>query len=39
MEGKIDIKTTLSSRVSLLKASPKSMIEDVIKGIKYNQRI
>ena len=37
MEGKIDIKTTLSSRVSLLKGKPKSMIEDVIKGIKYNQ--
>ena len=37
MEGKIDIKSTLSSRVSLLKGKPKSMIEDVIKGIKYNQ--
>ena len=37
MEGKIDIKSTLSSRVSLLKGKPKSVIEDVIKGIKYNQ--
>ena len=37
MEGKIDIKSTLTSRVSLLKGKPKSVIEDVIKGIKYNQ--
>ena len=36
MEGKIDIKTTLSSRVSLLQGKPKSLIDEVIKGIKYN---
>ena len=33
MEGKVDIKTTLSSRVSLLKGKPKSLIDEVIKGI------
>ena len=37
MEGKIDIKTTLSSRVSLLQGKPKSLIDEVIKGIKYNE--
>ena len=36
MEGKIDLKTTLKNRVELLKGHPKSLIEEVKKGISFN---
>ena len=36
MEGKIDLRTTLKNRVELLKGHPKSLIEEVKKGISFN---
>jgi len=36
MEGKIDLRTTLKTRVDLLKGHPKSLIDKVIEGIKFN---
>jgi len=36
MEGRIDIRTTLSIRVNYLKNKPKQLIEDVLKGIKFH---
>jgi len=37
MEGKIDIQTTLNLRVNYLKNKPRSLIDEVLKGIKFNQ--
>lgn len=37
MEGKIDIQTTLNLRVNYLKNKSKSLIDEVLKGIKFNQ--
>ena len=36
MEGKIDLRTTLKNRVEILKGQPKSLIDEVLKGIKFN---
>src|SRR6056300_36912 len=36
MEGKIDIRTTLSLRVNFLKNKPKSLIDQVLVGIKFH---
>ena len=36
MEGKIDLRTTLKTRVEILKGKPKSLIDEVLKGIKFN---
>jgi len=36
MEGKIDIRTTLSVRVNYLKNKPKKLIEKVLEGIKFH---
>jgi phosphoserine phosphatase len=36
MEGKIDLRTTLKTRVDLLKGHPISLIDKVLKGIKFN---
>ncbi len=36
MEGKIDLRTTLKNRVKILKGQPKSLIDEVLKGIKFN---
>jgi phosphoserine phosphatase len=36
MEGKIDIQTTLSTRVNYLKDKPKHLIDRVLKNIKFN---
>jgi len=36
MEGKIDLRTTLKTRVDLLKGHPKSLIDKVLEGIKFN---
>jgi phosphoserine phosphatase len=36
MEGKIDIRTTLSLRVNYLKNKPKSLIDRVLQGIKFH---
>ena len=36
MEGKIDIKTTLSTRVNYLKGKPKSLIDQALEGIKFH---
>ena len=36
MEGKIDLRTTLKNRVELLKGHPKSLIDEVKNGIKFN---
>jgi phosphoserine phosphatase len=36
MEGKIDIRTTLSLRVNYLKNKPKSLIDKVLLGIKFH---
>ncbi|EMH79907.1 haloacid dehalogenase family protein, subfamily IB, phosphoserine phosphatase [alpha proteobacterium HIMB114] len=36
MEGKIDLRTTLKNRVEILKGQPKSLINEVLKGIKFN---
>jgi len=36
MEGKIDLRTTLKNRVEILKGKPKSLIDEVLKGIKFN---
>jgi len=36
MEGKIDLRTTLKKRVEILKGQPKSLIDEVLKGIKFN---
>ena len=36
MEGKIDIKTTLSTRVKYLKGKPKSLIDQALAGIKFH---
>ena len=36
MEGKIDLRTTLKNRVELLKGYPKSLIDEVKKGISFN---
>ena len=36
MEGKIDIKTTLSTRVNYLKGKPKSLIDQSLAGIKFH---
>ncbi len=36
MEGKADLKTTLNNRVEVLKGKSKSLIEEVLKGIKFN---
>ncbi len=36
MEGKIDLRTTLKNRVEILKGKPKSLIEEVLKNIKFN---
>ena len=36
MEGKIDLRTTLKNRVELLKGHPKSLIDEVKKGISFN---
>lgn len=36
MEGKIDLRTTLKNRVSLLKGKPKNLIDKVFEGIKFN---
>ena len=37
MEGKIDLRTTLKNRVNILKGQPKALINEAIKGIKFNQ--
>ena len=37
MEGKIDIRTTLSLRVNFLKNKPKSLIDQVLVGIKFHR--
>ena len=36
MEGKIDLRTTLKNRVELLKGHPKSLIDEVKNGIRFN---
>jgi phosphoserine phosphatase len=36
MEGKIDIKTTLSTRVNYLKGKSKSLIDQALAGIKFH---
>jgi len=36
MEGKIDIKTTLSTRVNYLKGKPKLLIDQALEGIKFH---
>ena len=36
MEGKIDLRTTLKNRVEILKGDPKELIDEVLKGIKFN---
>ena len=36
MEGKIDLRTTLKNRVEILKGQPKSLIDEVLKDIKFN---
>ena len=36
MEGKIDLRTTLKTRVEILKGKPKSLIDEVLKGIQFN---
>ncbi len=36
MEGKIDIRTTLSIRVNYLKNKPKQLIDQVLQGIKFH---
>jgi phosphoserine phosphatase len=36
MEGKIDLRTTLKNRVEILKGHPKELIDEVLKGIKFN---
>lgn len=36
MEGKIDLRTTLKTRVEILKGKPKSLIDEVVKGIQFN---
>lgn len=36
MEGKIDLRTTLKNRVEILKGKPKSLIQEVLKNIKFN---
>ncbi len=36
MEGKIDIRTTLSVRVNYLKNKPKQLIDQVLEGIKFH---
>jgi phosphoserine phosphatase len=36
MEGKIDLRTTLKNRVEILKGQPKSLIDEVLKEIKFN---
>ncbi len=36
MEGKIDLRTTLSTRVNYLKGKPKSLINKVLEQVKFN---
>jgi len=36
MEGKIDLRMTLKTRVEILKGKPKSLIDEVLKGIQFN---
>ena len=36
MEGKIDLRTTLKNRVELLRGHPRSLIDEVNNGIKFN---